>query len=72
MAEDKKTMEDQLNLSKQLERSLKKQRGLQGQINLGKAEQVDLFEKQIDIEKKFQKFAKENSEFLEKNLDAAG
>ena len=72
MAEDKKTMEDQLNLSKQLERSLKKQRGLQGQINLGKAEQVDLFEKQIDIEKKFQKFAKENAQFLEDGLESAG
>ena len=72
MAESTKDLQEQLNLSKQLERSLKKQRGLQGQINLGKAEQVDLFEKQIDIEKKFQKFAKENAQFLEDGLESAG
>ena len=52
MAENTKDLTEQLSLSEQLERSLKKQRGLQGQINLGKAKQVDLFEKQIDLEKK--------------------
>ena len=72
MAENTKDLTEQLSLSEQLERSLKKQRGLQGQINLGKAKQVDLFEKQIDLEKKFRKFAKDNAEALEKNLGAAG
>ena len=72
MAEDKKTMEDQLNLSTQLERSLKKQRQLQFDINLGRAADVEGSKERIDLEKKFRKFAKENSEFLEKNLDAAG
>ena len=72
MAENTKDLQEQLNLSKQLERSLKKQRGLQGQINLGRAADVEGSKERIDLEKKFQKFAKENAEFLEKNLDAAG
>ena len=69
MAESTKDLQEQLNLTDQIERSLKKQRALQGQINLGKAEQVELFEKQIDLEKQFQKFAKENAEFLENGLE---
>ena len=69
MAENTKDLTEQLNLTDQIERSLKKQRALQGQINLGKAEQVELFEKQIDLEKQFQKFAKENAEFLENGLE---
>ena len=69
MAENTKDLTEQLNLTDQIERSLKKQRALQGQINLGKAEQVDLFEKQIDIEKKFQKFAKDNAQFVEDGLE---
>ena len=69
MAESTKDLQEQLNLSKQLERSLKKQRALQGQINLGKAEQVELFEKQIDLEKQFQKFAKDNAQFVEDGLE---
>ena len=72
MAENTKDLIEQGNLIEQLNRSLKKQRGLQGQINLKKAEQVELFEKQIDLEKKFQKFAKENAQFVEDGLESAG
>ena len=69
MAENTKDLTEQLNLTDQIERSLKKQRALQGQINLGKAEQVELFEKQIDLEKQFQKFAKDNAQFVEDGLE---
>ena len=72
MAENTKDLQEQLNLSTQLERSLKKQRQLQFDINLGRAADVEGSKERIDLEKKFRKFAKENSEFLEKNLDAAG
>ena len=69
MAENTKDLTEQLNLTNQIERSIKKQRALQGQINLGKAEQVELFEKQIDLEKQFQKFAKDNAQFVEDGLE---
>ena len=69
MAENTKDLTEQLNLTDQIERSLKKQRALQGQINLGKAEQVELFEKQIDLEKQSQKFAKDNAQFVEDGLE---
>ena len=69
MAENTKDLTEQLNLPDQIERSVKKQRALQGQINLGKAEQVELFEKQIDLEKQFQKFAKDNAQFVEDGLE---
>ena len=69
MAESTKDLQEQLNLSKQLERSLKKQRGLQGQINLGKSADIEGAKERIDLEKKFQKFAKENAEFLENGLE---
>ena len=69
MAENTKDLTEQLNLTDQIERSLKKQRALQGQINLGKAEQVELFEKQIGLEKQFQKFAKDNAQFVEDGLE---
>ena len=72
MAENTKDLTEQLNLTEQLERSLKKQRALQLDINLKRAEDVELFEKRIDLEKKFQKFAKDNAQFLEDGLDAAG
>ena len=54
MAENTKDLTEQLNLTEQLERSLKKQRALQFDINLKRAEDVELFEKRIDLEKKFQ------------------
>ena len=72
MAENTKDLTEQLSLSEQLERSLKKQRALQFDINLKRAEDVELFEKRIDLEKKFQKFAKDNAQFLEDGLDKAG
>ena len=72
MAENTKDLTEQLNLTEQLERSLKKQRALQFDINLKRAEDVELFEKRIDLEKKFQKFAKDNAQFLEDGLDKAG
>jgi hypothetical protein len=68
---DKENLQDQTNLSEQLERSMKKQRQLQLDINLGRAEDIELFKKRIDLEKKFRKIAKENKESIEAGLEKA-
>ena len=68
---DTENLQDQTNLSEQLERSMKKQRQLQLDINLGRAEDIELFKKRIDLEKKFRKLAKENKESIEAGLEKA-